>query len=139
MQPPFTATSPYTDGYTARTTQYEYGCKNPIRSGRHQKLDKLWWWRMEPVGNPFTSAMEASTFITVNAGKFDPNYQALYIYDGMNVFTDMRYFDTRVIPEPDHTGIMSGWTGIFCTCSLQRHCVHFQLQPCRCIIQMSRC
>ena len=36
------------------------------------------------MGNPFTSAMEASTFIIVNAGKFDPYYQALYVYDGLN-------------------------------------------------------
>ncbi len=28
--------------------------------------------------------MEASTFVTVNSGKFDPYYQALYIYDGIN-------------------------------------------------------
>jgi hypothetical protein len=34
------------------------------------------------LGNPFTSAMNATTFISANAGNFDPNYQALYIYNG---------------------------------------------------------
>jgi hypothetical protein len=43
------------------------------------------------LGNPFTSAMDASLFIDANDGtgdpadnSFDPSYQALYIYDGVN-------------------------------------------------------
>ncbi len=36
------------------------------------------------LGNPFTSAMDANTFITKNAAtlSFDPNYQAIYLYAG---------------------------------------------------------
>jgi len=36
------------------------------------------------MGNPFTSAMDAAVFISSNAGKFDPYYEALYVYDGVN-------------------------------------------------------
>jgi len=36
------------------------------------------------LGNPFTSAMDATAFISYNEGKFDPDYQALYLYDGVN-------------------------------------------------------
>ena len=36
------------------------------------------------MGNPFTSAMNAATFIAANAGSFDPYYQALYVFDGLS-------------------------------------------------------
>ncbi|NLE35714.1 MAG: DUF2341 domain-containing protein [Bacteroidales bacterium] len=35
------------------------------------------------LGNPFTSAMDASLFISTNLNSFDPYYQALYVYDGI--------------------------------------------------------
>ena len=81
----FTATSPYLSGYVARATAYDYGLNNP---------NPIWatprsWtnyggggWNL--MGNPFTSAMEVAVFISTNAGKFDPYYEALYIYDGVN-------------------------------------------------------
>ena len=81
----FTATSPYLNGYTARTTLYDYGYNNPnpIWSGtRNWTNYGGGGWNL--MGNPFTSAMDAATFITVNAGKFDPYYQALYVYDGVS-------------------------------------------------------
>jgi hypothetical protein len=34
------------------------------------------------LGNPFTSAMSAASFISTNTGSLDASYQALYIYDG---------------------------------------------------------
>ncbi len=34
------------------------------------------------LGNPYTSAMSATEFITANADKFDPGYQAIYLYNG---------------------------------------------------------
>jgi hypothetical protein len=34
------------------------------------------------LGNPYTSSMSASAFITANESVFDPNYQAVYLYDG---------------------------------------------------------
>ena len=103
----FTATSPYIYGYTDRITQYEYGYNNtnPIWSGTRSWTNYGGGgWNL--MGNPFTSAMEASTFITMNAGKFDPYYQALYIYDGIKMFTDMSlhlYPGSRWL---DRTGIM---------------------------------
>jgi hypothetical protein len=35
------------------------------------------------MGNPFTSSMDAALFISGNPGKFDPHYEALYVYDGL--------------------------------------------------------
>ena len=34
------------------------------------------------LGNPYTSALSAASFIPQNEGSIDPNYLALYIYDG---------------------------------------------------------
>lgn len=80
------ATSPYANyNGNPRLTAFDYGDGNP---------DPLLWttgrnwttnyggggWNL--LGNPFTSAMNATEFITENAGKFDPWYVALYIYDG---------------------------------------------------------
>ena len=38
------------------------------------------------LGNPFTSAMNASLFISTNSSSLDPSYQAVYIYDGSDYF-----------------------------------------------------
>lgn len=81
----FTATSPYVSGYTARTTQYDYGYlnPNPIWSGTRSWTNYGGGgWNL--MGNPFTSAMDAAAFISTNSLKFDPYYKALYIYDGVN-------------------------------------------------------
>ena len=87
----FKATSPYINGYTARSSLEEYGYGNldPIWSGTRTWLNYGGGgWNL--LGNPFTSAMNAATFITENTlpvstvNKFDPNYQALYVYDGVN-------------------------------------------------------
>lgn len=78
----YTATSPYATGYTARTSLDDYSI-NALWSG-----DRSWTnyggggWNL--MGNPFTAALDAGAFISGNAGKFDPHYQALYIYDGIN-------------------------------------------------------
>jgi len=81
----FTASSPYLSGYVARATSFDYGLNNtnPIWT-----TDRSWinygggGWNL--MGNPFTSAMDAAVFISSNAGKFDPYYEALYVYDGIN-------------------------------------------------------
>jgi hypothetical protein len=87
----FTATSPYITGYTARSSLYEYGDGNlnSIWSGTRTWLNYGGGgWNL--LGNPFTSAMDAAAFLTSNTppvsaiNKFDPNYQALYVYDGVN-------------------------------------------------------
>ncbi len=81
----FTSTSPYKNGYTARTTLYDYGYNNPnlIWSGtRNWTNYGGGGWNL--MGNPFTSAMNAATFIAANDNRFDPYYQALYVYDGLS-------------------------------------------------------
>ena len=78
----FISTSPYQTGYTDRSTPESYNENALWAPGRSWTNYGGGGWNL--MGNPFTSAMEASTFILVNAGKFDPYYQALYIYDGIN-------------------------------------------------------
>ena len=83
------ATSPYFEGYSVRYGKYPlnpYGTLNPAQIVWAQ--DRGWttgWgsggWNL--LGNPFTSAMTASAFITANNASFDPFYQALYVYDGL--------------------------------------------------------
>jgi hypothetical protein len=47
-------------------------------------LDRSVWggggWNL--LGNPFTSAMSGTSFISANTTKLDASYQALYVYDG---------------------------------------------------------
>lgn len=81
-----TATSPYASGYTARANSFDYGLgnTNPAiwTTGRSWTNYGGGGWNL--LGNPFTSAMDAAVFISENNGKFDPWYQALYLYDGEN-------------------------------------------------------
>lgn len=83
---PIPATSPYSDCsfpggiYTSRT----------FASGRNNTtLYGGGGWNL--LGNPFTSALNATTFISGNVNNFDPNYQAVYIYNG-NVGTNGTYY-----------------------------------------------
>jgi hypothetical protein len=59
------------------------------------------------LGNPFTSAMDATAFITVNGNtgnkSLDPNYNAVYIYDG-DIFT---YIGQEVSGYPNASGKFS--------------------------------
>jgi hypothetical protein len=50
------------------------------------------------LGNPFTSAMDAARFINTNLAGFDPSYQALYIYDGVN--NEYKYAAESVPGDP---------------------------------------
>lgn len=50
------------------------------------------------LGNPFTSSMNAAAFISYNEGKFDPDYQALYLYDGVN---DVYKYAASIVPGWD--------------------------------------
>jgi len=75
-----TATSPYMNGYTARATLSDY--ENGLWTTNRNWTTNYGGGGWNLLGNPFTSAMDATEFITENAGKFDPWYVALYIYDG---------------------------------------------------------
>ncbi|MHC1731101.1 MAG: DUF2341 domain-containing protein [Bacteroidales bacterium] len=81
----FIATAPYLSTHLARTNAFDYGLLNPNpiwADGRSWDDYGGGGWNL--MGNPFTSAMSASAFITANSGLFDPHYQALYVYDGVN-------------------------------------------------------
>jgi hypothetical protein len=47
-------------------------------------------WNM--LGNPFTSAFLVSDFINTNTGSFDPNYVAVYLYDGASTDHKRYYY-----------------------------------------------
>jgi hypothetical protein len=83
-------TSPFEDPYYLRGSD-PYGNADPTSinwtDGRGF-ISGVWtnWggggWNL--LGNPFTSAMDASLFVGENSESFDPSYQAIYIYDGIN-------------------------------------------------------
>ena len=85
-----TATSPYAESYQTRVARYPanpYGNDDPDQI--EWVTDRGWtegWggggWNL--LGNPFTSALDAAVFISDNTISFDPFYQALYVYDGVN-------------------------------------------------------
>ena len=76
------ATSPYANGYTARTTAADYNTTASWSLGRSWANYGGGGWNL--LGNPFTSALDAAAFLATNAGKFDPSYVALYVYDALN-------------------------------------------------------
>ena len=79
----FTATSPYLEGYTERLTAADYNEEALWASPRSWTVDYGGGgWNL--MGNPFTSALDAAEFVSENTGKFDPHYEALYVYDGIN-------------------------------------------------------
>jgi fibronectin-binding autotransporter adhesin len=78
-------TSPYLSGYIDRSSAFAYGNGNP---GAIWAPGRNWatnygggGWNL--LGNPFTSALDAAAFVSTNASKFDPYYQALFVYDGV--------------------------------------------------------
>jgi hypothetical protein len=80
------ATSPYANyNGNPRATSFDYGLNNP--DPRIWAPGRSWTdyggggWNL--MGNPFTSSLDVKAFILENAEKFDPNYQALYVYDGV--------------------------------------------------------
>ena len=108
----FTATSPFGFPYVSRAGD-PYAV-NPVQTywtpGRGY-IDGAWvnWggggWNL--LGNPFTSALNADQFISVNAADsdFDPYYMALYVYDGKNGY--YRYV-ASVVPGYSDPGIIQG-------------------------------
>jgi len=83
------ASSPYADAI-AGGVEGEYDGRT-LASGRD--LTDNWGgggWNL--LGNPYTSALNVGSFITGNSTQFDPNYMALYLYDG----SDYRYVSNPV-------------------------------------------
>ena len=93
----FIATAPYLSTHIVRNIPFDYGYLNPNdiwADGRSWDDYGGGGWNL--MGNPFTSAMRASSFITANTGLFDPNYQALYVYDGVN---DVYQYAAASVPD----------------------------------------
>jgi autotransporter-associated beta strand protein len=97
------ASSPYATGYIDRSSSFAYGNGNPdptIWSGtRNWTNYGGGGWNL--LGNPFTSAMDATAFISANSASFDPFYQALYIWDGENY---RYYFAAAAVPGYPQSG-----------------------------------
>jgi hypothetical protein len=73
----FNATSPYSDVIDINS---DYS-KRTFASGRNSTSNYGGGgWNL--IGNPYTSALDASAFIDANSSSFDPNYKAVYLYDG---------------------------------------------------------
>ena len=99
----FEATSPYANApeYIDRTDAFDYGLGNTDPALWADPVTRNWTigyggggWNL--MGNPFTSAMDAALFISSNTGKFDPWYQALYLYDGREGEDDYKYVASTV-------------------------------------------
>jgi hypothetical protein len=74
-------TSPFSSGPVAGDDLANYNALALV-SGR-SRVDATWGaggWNL--LGNPFTSSMVPSVFISTNAASFDPNYKAVYVYAG---------------------------------------------------------
>ena len=108
------ATSPYANP-GPRNTAADYGDPNsvPAPPASIWATGRSWvnygggGWNL--MGNPFTSAMDAAAFVTANSTptqKFDPNYQALYVYDG-NSATPQYLYAAAKTPAPAYDN--GGW------------------------------
>ncbi len=90
MTEPLQATSPYSDCLFDGVTAY---ADRPLASGREYGGGG---WNL--LGNPFASSMNISEFIATNTSSFDPNYQAVYIYDGTVTEHGTYYYRGSEIP-----------------------------------------
>ena len=71
------------------TTSVEQPGSAPYNSeDQHYDNERGIWggggWNL--LGNPFTSALNVSLFLSENPGDFDPSYQAVYIYNGTDFY-----------------------------------------------------
>ena len=95
----FIATSPYATGYSDRSDTDAYNVDALWVTGRSWDDYGGGGWNL--MGNPFASALDAAEFVTVNTGKFDPYYEAIYVYDAL---TDVYRYATSTETgwEPDY-------------------------------------
>jgi hypothetical protein len=85
----------------------------PYSSASKYTLNRAEWggggWNL--LGNPFTSAMSATTFISVNGASgnrsLDPDYQAVYIYNGSDF-----YYIASAVPGYNGLGTFPTYTDI---------------------------
>lgn len=77
---PVAATSPYSDCDFPSVAVDEYS-ERPYADGRNA-LAGYGGGGWNLLGNPFTSSLNATAFISSNGAAFDQNYRALYVYNG---------------------------------------------------------
>lgn len=120
----FAATSPFALPFEDRDEDDPYGNDDPSAAGLWTTgrgyISGVWtnWGGggFNLLGNPFTSALDAAAFISHNMGngttipnKFDPSYQALYVYDGVNGY--YRYVAASVPGFGDDPFVQGGTFG----------------------------
>ncbi len=99
------ATSPYNDAING--TELNYNSRTFVQGDGHSGITRDYsdilygggGWNM--LGNPYTSSILVSDFITANSTHFDPNYVAVYLYDGTSTGHTMYYY----------IGSPTGWIG----------------------------
>jgi len=110
------ATSPYSDcsfdGIDYNSREYATGRNDATGYGGGG-------WNL--LGNPYTAALSGSAFITTNELSFDPNYQAIYIYDG-SVGTKGEYYYI--------SSDVTGWEGTYGYSNVQTGQGFFVLAMC---------
>jgi len=103
----FLATSPYANyNGNPRSSRADYGDPAYTTDENIWEYPRTWTnyggggWNL--MGNPFTSALDAAEFVSENTGKFDPNYLALYLYDGNSATPRYRYAAAAVPFDPGY-------------------------------------
>lgn len=72
------ATSPYSDVIATSLENYDSRSYATLRNEGESYGGGGW----NLLGNPYTSAILVTDFLTTNTGSFDPNYIAVFLYDG---------------------------------------------------------
>ncbi len=76
------ATSPYGDTFDGSNYSGRAWADGTGHSGVARGLSNYGGGGWNLLGNPYTSAINAAAFVTYNSSMFDPNYVAVYVYDG---------------------------------------------------------
>lgn len=98
-------TSPYDD---CDFTGTDYGSRTFVP----ERQDNYGAGGWNLLGNPFTSSLDAQAFLDENAGSFDPNYQALYVYDGSIGERGEFYYIGSVLPGWENSATPGAYSAV---------------------------